>query len=133
MHTYGGYRNNLPECTEVAAELVPGFIDIALASIHSFVVVTDFVAEGMYFKNDVLFVALGNGAEIVCSGNTQFVLYTCKSQRVQRAGIHVVAKDDGFCPGVLNEIIKGAKAIITGFYSLQQLFISSDGKVEGHC
>jgi len=96
VHTDGFNWVKLPQPFKVMPEIFPGFINISVAGVHIFIMVTNLVAKvGNLFDNSLV-PAIRNNPEIVGAGDSNRGLQSGKLQRVVRGTANIMSEEYRF-------------------------------------
>ena len=107
VHADAPHRNNLPQRLKVLAEVLIGLVDVPVAGRQRFVMITDFVAQGRDFTDDILIPTLRNGAEIIDAEHPLLRLEAGGPEAVLRFEVHVVTERQGIEIVILESIKQG--------------------------
>lgn len=109
MHADDINLRMFPEFLQVTTEYYISTIHIALAGIHGFVMITNFMAKFSDFPNDILIITLWNSSKVISTYYSMFCLDLCKAKAVLRAGIHIMPQHQYITMGIFFVVSKGLK------------------------
>ena len=92
VHADAPDGGDLAQGFEIHAEILVGFVHIAVAGRQRLVMVADFVAQGGNLPDDFLVPTLRDGPEIVDPVEAQFCLDLRRTEGIPGAQVHVVTE-----------------------------------------